>query len=127
MREPARVRLLGPGLHGGGEHDNRHGNGQLWAPGREDRERDRPYRSPAAPPAIAVSGRVTNAGGNPVPGALVRFESVFTLDDEPIAATNVTGEDGGYLVEGVFGYRQTVTVEKEGYAPPSGRSSSLKT
>ncbi|MDD4253584.1 MAG: carboxypeptidase-like regulatory domain-containing protein [Methanoculleus horonobensis] len=69
------------------------------------------------PPAIAVSGRVTNAGGNPVPGALVRFESVFTLDDEPIAATNVTGEDGGYLVEGVFGYRQTVTVEKEGYAP----------
>ncbi|WP_067077840.1 carboxypeptidase-like regulatory domain-containing protein [Methanoculleus horonobensis] len=69
------------------------------------------------PPAIAVSGRVTDAGGNPVPGALVRFESVFTLDDEPLAGTNVTGEDGGYLVEGVFGYRQTVTVEKEGYAP----------
>ncbi|HOI13798.1 MAG TPA: carboxypeptidase regulatory-like domain-containing protein [Methanoculleus sp.] len=69
------------------------------------------------PPAIAVSGRVTDAGGNPVPGALVRFESVFTLDDEPLTGTNVTGEDGGYLVEGVFGYRQTVTVEKEGYAP----------
>jgi hypothetical protein len=69
------------------------------------------------PPAIAVSGRVTDATGNPVPGALVRFESVFTLDDEPLTGTNVTGEDGGYLVEGVFGYRQTVTVEKEGYAP----------
>ncbi len=67
------------------------------------------------PPAIAVSGRVTDAGGNPVPGASVRFESVFTLDDEPIAATNVTGEDGRYLVD-TPGYRQTVTVEKEGYA-----------
>ncbi|MDV4341895.1 carboxypeptidase regulatory-like domain-containing protein [Methanoculleus sp. YWC-01] len=67
------------------------------------------------PPAIAVSGRVTDTGGNPVPGALVRFESVFTLDDEPLAGTNVTGEDGGYLVD-TPGYRQTVTVEKEGYS-----------
>ena len=68
------------------------------------------------PPLIAVSGRVTDTGGNPVPGALVRFESVFTLDDEPLAGTNVTGEDGGYLVTAP-GYRQTVTVEKEGYSP----------
>ena len=68
------------------------------------------------PPAIAVSGRVTDAGGNPVPDALVRFESVFTLDDESLAATNVTGEDGRYLVD-TPGYRQTVTVEKEGYSP----------
>lgn len=67
------------------------------------------------PPSIAVSGRVTDAGGNPVPGALVRFESVFTLDDKPIAATNVTGEDGRYLVD-TLGYWQTVTVEKEGYS-----------
>ncbi len=67
------------------------------------------------PPAIAVSGRVTDAGGNPVPGALVRFESVFTLDGEPLAGTNVTGKDGGYLVD-TPGYRQTVTVEKEGYS-----------
>ncbi|MDI6867839.1 carboxypeptidase-like regulatory domain-containing protein [Methanoculleus sp.] len=69
------------------------------------------------PPAIAVSGRVTDAGGNPVPGALVRFESVFTLDNEPLAATAVTGENGDYLVEDALGYRQTVTVEKEGYSP----------
>jgi hypothetical protein len=46
----------------------------------------------------------------------VRFESVFTLDDESLAATNVTGEDGRYLVD-TPGYRQTVTVEKEGYSP----------
>lgn len=69
------------------------------------------------PPLVAVSGRVTDAGDNPVPGASVRFESVFDLDGEPISATAVTGEDGGYLVEDTLGYRQTVTVEKEGYSP----------
>ena len=69
------------------------------------------------PPLIAVSGRVTDAGGSPIPGALVRFESVFDLDDEPIAATAVTGEGGRYRVEDALGYRQTVTVEKEGYSP----------
>lgn len=67
------------------------------------------------PPSIAVSGRVTDTDGNPVPGALVRFESVFTLDDEPLAGTNVTGEYGRYQVD-TPGYRQTVTVEKGGYA-----------
>ena len=68
------------------------------------------------PPLIAVSGRVTDAVGSPVPGASVRFESVFTLDGESIAGTNVTGEDGRYLVEDALGYRQTVTVEMEGYS-----------
>ncbi|WP_082122682.1 carboxypeptidase regulatory-like domain-containing protein [Methanoculleus sediminis] len=65
------------------------------------------------PPAIAVSGRVTDTGGNPVPGALVRFESVFTLD-EPLAAVT-TDEDGRYQITAP-GHRQTVTVEKEGYS-----------
>lgn len=68
------------------------------------------------PPAIAVSGRVMEKRGSPVPGALVRFESVFRLDDEPLSVTAVTGENGGYLVEDAPGYRQTVTVEKEGYS-----------
>lgn len=67
------------------------------------------------PPSIAVSGRVMDAGGNPVPGALVRFEPLLTLDGEPLAATNVTGEDGRYQITAP-GYRQTVTVEKEGYS-----------
>jgi len=74
-------------------------------------------RSGIPPPLIAVSGRVTDAGGSPVPGALVRFESVFDLGGEPIAAMAVTGEDGRYLVEDTLGYRQTVTVGKEGYSP----------
>ncbi|MCE5337938.1 MAG: carboxypeptidase-like regulatory domain-containing protein [Methanomicrobiaceae archaeon] len=68
------------------------------------------------PPAIAVSGRVMDTDGNPVPGASVRFESVLTLDGEPLSVTAVTGENGGYLVEGAPGYRQTVAVEKEGYS-----------
>jgi len=67
-------------------------------------------------PLITVSGRVTDTGGNLIRGASVRFESVLTLDDEPLAATATTGEDGAYLVD-TPGYRQTVTVEKEGYVP----------
>ncbi|MCM2465174.1 carboxypeptidase-like regulatory domain-containing protein [Methanoculleus oceani] len=64
-------------------------------------------------PLIAVSGRVTDAGGNPVPGASVRFEPLLTLD-EPLAAVT-TDEDGRYQITAP-GYRQTVTVEKEGYS-----------
>jgi len=65
------------------------------------------------PPAIAVSGRVTDATGNPVPGASVWFEPLLTLD-EPLAAVT-TDEDGRYQITAP-GYRQTVTVEKEGYS-----------
>lgn len=69
------------------------------------------------PPSIIVSGEVTDPDGNPIPGASVRFESVLTLDDEPLAVTATTGADGGYRAEGAPGHRQTVTVEKEGYSP----------
>lgn len=69
------------------------------------------------PPSVTVSGVVTDREGSPVPGASVRFESVLTLDGEPLRATTATGDDGGYLIEDAPGYRQTVTVEKEGYSP----------
>jgi hypothetical protein len=69
------------------------------------------------PEAITVSGRVTDPGGNPVPGASVKFESVFTLDKEHLAVTTVTGPDGRYHVENAIGYQQRGTVEKEGYLP----------
>ncbi|MDD4255070.1 MAG: carboxypeptidase regulatory-like domain-containing protein [Methanofollis sp.] len=69
------------------------------------------------PEAITVSGRVTDPAGNPVPGAVVRFESEIMLEDNPLAATTVTGPDGRYLVENAIGYRQTITVGKEGYLP----------
>ena len=70
-----------------------------------------------SPPAIVVSGRVMEKRGSPVPGALVRFESALTLDGEPLLVTTATEDDGGYLIEGAPGYRQTITVEKEGYSP----------
>ena len=69
------------------------------------------------PEAITVSGRVTDPGGNPIPGASVRFESGIGLapDNTPLAVTTVTGPDGRYLIEDAIGYQQTIRVDKEGY------------
>jgi hypothetical protein len=69
------------------------------------------------PPAITVSGRVTDPEGNPIPNASVSFESTFTLDDEILSVTNTTGRDGRYLIENAMGYEQTIIVQKEGYLP----------
>lgn len=67
------------------------------------------------PPAITVSGRVIDEEDNPIAGALVKFESEFTLDNEPLTVTSTTDQDGRYLIENAPGYRQTITVRKEGY------------
>jgi hypothetical protein len=75
------------------------------------------YVGPPPPSPIVVSGTVTDREGNPVSGALVRFESVLTLNDEPLSVSDTTDEDGCYLVESAFGYKQTVTVGKDGYLP----------
>lgn len=69
------------------------------------------------PPAITVSGRVTGPDGAPVVGAIVRFESAFSLDNKSLSVTATTDNDGHYLVEDAVGHRQHVTVEKEGYLP----------
>ncbi|MCK9306105.1 MAG: carboxypeptidase-like regulatory domain-containing protein [Methanoculleus sp.] len=69
------------------------------------------------PPAITVSGRVTDPEGNPIPNASVRFEMRFALDDEIFSVTNTTGSDGRYLIENAIGYDQTIIVQKEGYQP----------
>lgn len=67
------------------------------------------------PPAITVSGRVIDEEDNPIAGALVKFESEFTLDNEPLTVTNTTDQYGRYLIENAPGYRQTIAVRKEGY------------
>ena len=68
------------------------------------------------PPAITVSGRVTDLKGNPIHNVSVRFESVFWLDGgEDFSEANTTGRDGRYLIENALGSRQTVSVQKEGY------------
>lgn len=69
------------------------------------------------PPAITVSGRVTDLEGNPIPNASVRFEMKSELDDEIFSVTNTTGRDGRYLIENAIGYDQTIIVQKEGYQP----------
>lgn len=69
------------------------------------------------PPAITVSGRLTDPEGNPIHNASVRFESVFDLDNEILSVTNTTGSDGRYLIENAIGYDQTIIVQKEGYQP----------
>ncbi|QSZ67193.1 carboxypeptidase regulatory-like domain-containing protein [Methanofollis aquaemaris] len=69
------------------------------------------------PPAITVSGRVTDPGGTPIAGATVRFESEFSLDNDPISVTTMTDDDGHYLIEDAIGYQQNLTVSKEGYLP----------
>ncbi len=69
------------------------------------------------PPAITVSGRVTDPEGNPIHNASVRFESVFDLDGEILSVTNTTEKDGRYLIKNALGYRQTIIVQKEGYLP----------
>ncbi|WP_209631177.1 carboxypeptidase regulatory-like domain-containing protein [Methanofollis sp. W23] len=67
------------------------------------------------PPAITVSGRVTDPDNGPIAGASIEFESEFTLDNEPLTVTNTTDQDGRYLIENAPGYRQNITVRKEGY------------
>ncbi len=69
------------------------------------------------PPAITVSGRVTDPEGNAIPNASVRFESILMLDDENLSVTNTTRSDGRYLIENAIGYDQTIVVQKEGYRP----------
>jgi hypothetical protein len=45
----------------------------------------------------------------------VRFESVFSLDNEPFSVTTTTGKDGTYRIENAVGHRQIITVQKGDY------------
>jgi len=67
------------------------------------------------PQLITVSGRVTDQDGGLITGALVRFESVFSLDNEPFSVTTTTGKDGTYRIENAVGHRQIITVQKGDY------------
>lgn len=67
------------------------------------------------PPLITVLGRVTDLDGGPIAGASVKFESVFTLDNEPFSVATTTGKDGNYQIEKAIGHRQIITVQKEEY------------
>jgi len=71
------------------------------------------------PPSITITGRITDTDGNPVQGAMVTFESEIAIDydNNPLAATNVSGDDGSYLIEDAVGYSQNIEIQKDGYNP----------
>jgi hypothetical protein len=67
--------------------------------------------------AVTVSGRVTDLRGNPVPGALVKFESEPFGGYPSYNVTSVTAADGSYMIRKARGLHQTISVEKDGYFP----------
>ncbi len=67
--------------------------------------------------AVTVSGRVIDLSGNPVPGALVKFESEPFGGYPPYNVTSVTAADGSYMIKKARGFHQTISVEKAGYLP----------
>jgi hypothetical protein len=67
-------------------------------------------------PHHSISGKVTDAEGLPVSGAIVRFESNLTFESTPLSATNVTGLDGMYHIYVAWGNQQNATITKEGYS-----------
>lgn len=68
---------------------------------------------PSPPLRITISGKITTFGGQPVSGAIIRSESVSW------PASAESGPDGSYRINDARGYRQNLTVEKEGYIPVS--------
>jgi DNA-binding beta-propeller fold protein YncE len=74
------------------------------------------FKAPETP-HHSVSGKVADAEGLPVSGAIVRFESNLTFESIPLSATNVTGPDGTYHITLAWGNQQNATITKEGYSP----------
>jgi len=73
------------------------------------------FKAPETP-HHSISGKVTDAEGLPVSGAIVRFESNLTYQSTPLSATNVTGPDGMYHIDVAWGNQQNTTITKDGYS-----------
>jgi hypothetical protein len=70
------------------------------------------------PPAtISLSGKISDQQGLPLANVSVSSESDLTLDNKPFEVHTQTGSDGTYLIKGALGYRQKISVDKEGYVP----------
>jgi len=68
---------------------------------------------PSPPLRITISGKITTPDGQPVSGAIIRSES------ESWPASAESGPDGLYRINNARGYRQNLSVEKDGYIPVS--------
>jgi hypothetical protein len=70
------------------------------------------------PPAtISLSGKISDQQGLPLANVSVSSESDLTLDNKPFEVHTQTGSDGTYLIKSALGYRQKISVDKEGYVP----------
>lgn len=69
---------------------------------------------PDLPPRITISGNITTPDGHPVAGATVRTEFPRAYDTKTV--TVQSEEDGSYRINNAHGFRQKISVEKNGYA-----------
>jgi hypothetical protein len=69
------------------------------------------------PVTISLKGKITDQQGVPLANVSVSSESSLTLDNKPFVVHTQTQNDGTYLIQDAIGYRQKISVEKEGYVP----------
>ena len=62
---------------------------------------------------FTVYGLVTDSDGDPIQGCHIRINSSFFMHNAKSA--NVTGINGSYLIENVYGPKLMITANKEGY------------
>ena len=72
---------------------------------------------PDLPLRITISGKITAPDGDPIEGATIRTEFFRTYDTQTVTVKSET--DGSYRINNAHGYRQNMSVEKEGYLPVS--------
>jgi len=68
---------------------------------------------PDLPLRITISGKITTPDGDPVEGATIRTEFFRTYDTKTVTVESEA--DGSYRINNAHGFRQTMSVEKEGY------------
>lgn len=62
---------------------------------------------------ITISGKITTPDGHPIEGAMIRTEFPRPYDTKSVAVQSEA--DGSYRINNAHGFRQTMSVEKEGY------------
>ena len=62
---------------------------------------------------ITISGKITTPDGHPIEGATVRTEFPRIYDTQTVTVESEA--DGSYRINNAQGFRQTMSVEKEGY------------
>ncbi len=69
------------------------------------------------PGTIEISGTITDSQGRPVSNATVTSESSLARDNVPLSVSTQSDERGMYTIMNAQGYKQTLRVSKEEYAP----------